>query len=101
MDLKNIYRTALSGNKPVKVDISITYQDGTTSRVLYSPAGITERYGTNPHQLFALLGPENYTFRMTQVKSGKSGFSLTNIEDAYWLVEFIAEREYCVVLTRR
>lgn len=89
MSLRGMYRKALEGNKPVSVRLSITYQDGTKQVVNYVPAGITERYGTNPNQLFALLVPEESSFRIREVKSGKGGFSLTNIEDTYWAAELL------------
>ncbi len=89
MSLRGMYRKPLEGNKPTGVRISITYQDGNGLDVNYVPAGITERYGTNPNQLFALLVPEESSFRLREVKTGKGGFSLTNIEDAYWAAELL------------
>ena len=90
--LKDMYRTALQGNKPVQVIIKIRYADGTNQEIVYRPSQITERYGTNPHQLFRLMSGENPRFNISQMKKGKGGFSLTNVEDAYWASEFL---KYC------
>ncbi|MFA4819575.1 MAG: hypothetical protein WC613_01295 [Candidatus Aenigmatarchaeota archaeon] len=92
MALKDMYRTALTGNKPVGVKLTITYEDGSSRDIDYTTAGITERYGTNPHQLFRLLVNDKYNFRVREVKTGKQGFSLTNVEDAVWATEFL---KYC------
>ncbi len=98
--LKDMYRTALQGNKPVQVIIKIQYGDGSNQEVVYHPSQITERYGTNPHQLFRLLSGDSPKFSVRQVKEGKGGFSLTNIEDAYWAAEFLkyCDRPACAVM---
>lgn len=95
-----MYRRPLQGNKPDEVKIEITYKDGKSDSVVYVPAMIPERYGTNPHQLFALLVPKDYNFRVREAKPGKA-FSLTNIEDSFWaaeLLKFIDEP--CCVVTK-
>lgn len=92
MALKDMYRTALTGNKPVRARLTVTYEDGSERESNYGVAGITERYGTNPHQLFRLLLNDNYNFRVRELKIGKEGYSLTNIEDAVWATEFL---KYC------
>lgn len=71
------------------VRLEVAYQDGSTATVNYVPALISERYGSNPHQLFALLLPEDYNFRVREIKSGRGGFSATNIEDAFWAAELL------------
>src|SRR3989338_7431066 len=99
-EIKQMYRTAMSGNKPAEVRIRITYQDGTNNEIKYVPALVQERYGTNPHQLFTLLFPEDYNLRIKPVKSGKGGFSLTNIEDCFWAAELLKylDKPACTVM---
>jgi len=91
-NLRQMYRKPLEGNKPTAVSVRVVYQDGTELNLNYVPAGITERYGTNPNQLFGLLVPEQSSFRIRELKSGKGGFSLTNVEDTYWAAELL---KYC------
>ena len=99
MEIKSIYRKPLQGNKPVEVKIELKYEDGRNESVLYVPAMIPERYGTNPHQLFALLVPKDYNFKVREAKPGKA-FSLTNIEDSFWATELLKymDEPCCVVM---
>ncbi|MFH0832838.1 MAG: hypothetical protein V1900_03915 [Candidatus Aenigmatarchaeota archaeon] len=99
-EIKQQYRRPLQGNKPTHLTIEIEYQDGTKNKVDYVHAMIPERYGTNPHQLFTLLVPADYDFRVESVKSGKGGFSLTNIEDSFWAAELLKymDEPTCVVM---
>src|SRR3989344_68057 len=99
MEIESMYRRPLRGNKPVEVRIDVTYNNGEKASVVYIPATVPERYGTNPHQLFTLLVPKDYNFRVREAKSGKA-FSLTNIEDSFWAAELLKfmDEPCCVVM---
>jgi phosphoribosylaminoimidazolecarboxamide formyltransferase/IMP cyclohydrolase len=99
MEIKSMYRKPLQGNKPIEVRIDVTYKDGERVSVVYTPAMVPERYGTNPHQLFTLFAPKDYNFRVREAKPGKA-FSLTNIEDSFWAAELLKfmDEPCCVVM---
>jgi phosphoribosylaminoimidazolecarboxamide formyltransferase/IMP cyclohydrolase len=100
MGIKSMYKRSLKGNKPVEVNIELVYQDGSRELVPYMPALVPERYGTNPHQLFALLVNKKYNFRVKSKKPGSKGFSFTNIEDSVWGAEFLKfiDKPCCIVM---
>lgn len=77
---KKAYKTAIEADFPK--EITLTIGDKETK---YGKVKFKVRYGTNPHQPFAAYAPKNRfdlsIGNMEILKGGKSGLSLTNMQD--------------------
>lgn len=88
MDLKDIYRKSVKYRKIDEIKLTLTSEKKEETYV-YKPVNVKLRYGTNPHQWFSLFTPAEWNFRIEELKTGKDGLSLSNIEDIYRAANFL------------
>ena len=77
---KNAYKTAITANFPDRAKVVLGDREFS-----FRALSIPLRYGSNPHQQFAAYAPDwnpNLSVgNMKMLKGGKSGLSLTNLQD--------------------
>ncbi|MBU0535779.1 MAG: IMP cyclohydrolase [Nanoarchaeota archaeon] len=100
---KEAYKTPVKADFPQELEIKLGQ-----AVLRYEPVDTALRYGTNPHQPFAAYRPvidpkSDSTLsvgNLTMLKGGKSGLSLTNIQDmsqAYNLLKYF-RKPACVAM---